>query len=619
MVALGEVGIILSREVSRLSRTDTDWCRLLEVCQVFATLIADTEQVYDLNLVDDQLMLGIKGTLSVVELHTLRLRMQAGREAKACRGELLMLLPPGYVVTGRGKVEKDPDLRVQEAIGIVFTTFDRLGSIRQTYLWFREQEIELPVNKPGEQAMYLLWQLPTYAFTKDVLQNPYYAGAYVWGRRQVQKRVEGAQVRKRNSKILQPEECRVFIKDHHEGYIDWSRFEENRIRMRNNVLNLGGDESVGPARDGQGLLAGVLRCGRCGRKLHVRYWGKSGTAARYLCKGDFLAGGSYCLGFGGSTVDKRFSAELLAVISPLGIQASIIAMENDRDRSDEKQAALRRQLEEAEYEQRRAWEQYNEVDPRNRLVAAELERRWNEKLNTVEDLKVRLLAATQDEQQLTAEQSKTLFELGNDFSGVWDSGHCPVVMKKRMIRTVIEEVIVNLEEESNTLQFIIHWKGGSHTQFRMPKPVSGVGKKTAQEDLQIIGEMSGRYGDDEIARVLNKLGRSTAKGKRWSRQRVTTTRNRYAITGCERRNPDSEILSLGAAAQYCDVSQTSIKRLVAAGLLEKKQIAPWAPWEILRTDLDAVPIRRIVDKLKSTGKLDLEGNDLTVQQSLFQS
>ena len=137
--------------------------------------------------------------------------------------------------------------------------------------------------------------------------------------------------------------------------------------MRNNVLNLGGDESVGPARDGQGLLVGVLRCGRCGRKLHVRYWGKSGTAARYLYKGDFFAGGSYCLGFGSSTVDKRFSAELLAVISHLGIQASIIAMENDRDRSDEKQAALRRQLEEAEYEQRRAWEQYNEVDPRNRL------------------------------------------------------------------------------------------------------------------------------------------------------------------------------------------------------------------------------------------------------------
>jgi hypothetical protein len=291
----------------------------LEVCQLFGTLIADAEQIYDLSLMDDQLILGIKGTLSVVELNVLRMRLLAGMEEKARRGEMIRLLAPGYVCDGTGKVVKDPDRRVQEAMDMVFRKFGEIGSVRQTFLWFHTQGVELPVNKSLGEGIKVIWQLPTHGFISDVLRNPVYAGAYVWGRRPIEKIFVEGKLRKRQGRSLRPEECRVFIRDHHEGYIDWESFEENNRLIRANSLVNTRDEAVGAARAGQGLLSGLLRCGRCGRKLHVHYWGKSGTAARYVCAGDFASGGKYCLAVGGSTVDRRFGEELLRAVSPLGM------------------------------------------------------------------------------------------------------------------------------------------------------------------------------------------------------------------------------------------------------------------------------------------------------------
>jgi DNA invertase Pin-like site-specific DNA recombinase len=617
-VARGEVGIVLSREVSRLSRTDKDWCQLLEVCQIFGTLIGDAEQIYDLSLLDDQLILGIKGTMSVVELKVLRMRLLAGMEEKARRGEMLRLPPAGYVKDGKVKVVKDPDKRVQEAIDMVFRKFRELWSIRQTFLWFHTQGIELPVNKSIGGRIRIVWQLPTYAFIKDVLTNAFYAGAYVWGRRQTEKVVKEGKVVSRIGKILQPEECRVFIPDHHEGYIDWERFQENRTMITGNSLNLNKDESVTVVRGGQGFLVGILRCGRCGRKLHVRYWGKSGTAARYVCKGDFDAGGKYCLAFGGSTVDRRFSEEILKVLSPLGVRASLEAMKRLNSENNDQRGAMERQIQQMQYEVKRAFEQYNEVDPRNRLVAGELERRWNEKLEELGNLKSSLSEIDQEVKVLSDEERKSILQLGENFQEVWESEHCSAETKKKIIRTVVEEVIVNLNDSGEMLHFIIHWKGGSHTQFEMLRPKSGVGQKTSLEDLQIIRRMGVRYGDDEIARVLNKLGRRTGKGKRWSEQRVRTVRYRYSIPGQKRSRPDPEILTLGRAARYCNVSQATIKRLVANGVLKKKQVCPWAPWEIKRSDLDSEPIASILDRLRRTGKLVLKGDHSGVQQLLFQ-
>ena len=411
----------------------------------------------------------------------------------------------------------------------------------------------------------------------------------------------------------------MLLKKHHDGYITWDKFEENTRLLKGNYLKNGIDESVTAVRSGQGVLVGLLRCGSCGRKLHVRYWGKSGTAARYLCNGDFNCGGKHCLAFGGATVDRRFNEEILRVVSPFGIQASLKAIDELTLRDEDKHLALERQLRQVEYEATRAFDQYNEADPRNRLVAAELERRWNLKLEEVEKLRMALAGKNENSNALTKTQCKEIIAMGTDFQEVWNSSECPVEMRKKIIRAIVEEVVVNLDEESQTLRFVIHWRGGCHTEFGMPKPVSGVGKSTSDEDLEIIRKMSVRYDDDQITRVLNKLGRCTATGKRWSRQIVKSTRSRYSITSPSENEVELEVLTLGQAAKSCEVSQTTIKKLVAKGILKKEQVVPWAPWEINSSDLKTEPVDGIIKHLKKTGKLVFQRGSLPIQCGLFEA
>jgi DNA invertase Pin-like site-specific DNA recombinase len=613
-VAIGEVGIILSREVSRLSRTDKDWCQLLELCQLFDTLIADAEQIYDVSTMDDQLVLGIKGTLSVVELKILRQRMQQGMEAKARRGELVRLLPPGYIRDAAGDIVKHPDQRVQDAIARVFGIFRQTRSVRQTFLWFKSRGLELPVNKSQDQKMRLVWQVPSQSFIRSILHNPCYAGAYVWGQRQTELAFIDGKLVKRTSKLQRPEDCRVFIPDHHERYIDWETFQDNQRIMRSNVNRTEPEEAVGAVRAGKGLLVGLLRCGRCGRKIHVRYWGKSGTSPRYGCPGEFADGGSYCLRFGGAGADRRFTEELLRVLTPLGLQASLQAVERSDRQEQAQRQAIERQRQQLDYEVQRAFEQYNEVDPRHRLVAAELERRWNAKLEELEAVTTALAAADHQIRVLSEPERTALLRLGERFAEVWDS--CPAKLRKTIIRTVVKEVIANVDGE--TLQFVIHWHGGSHTRFEMPKPQWGVADKTAPEAIALIREMAVRYSDEEIARVLNKHGRRTGKGNRWTKQRVAAARRKHVIDGHRRPRPDPELLTLRQAARYCGASTTTIKRLVANGLLQRDQVAPWAPWEIRRADLDSAPVRQALAHLQAAGKLALPGDGSDAQQTLFQ-
>jgi DNA invertase Pin-like site-specific DNA recombinase len=614
-VALGEVGIIGSREVSRLSRTDKDWCRLLEVCQIFGTLIADEQQLYDLNYLDDQLVLGIKGTLSVVELKVLRQRLQAGQESKARRGELFKRLPVGYVRDSLGKVVFHPDQRICEAIQLVFAKFRERWSVRQAFQWFRDHDIELPANPI--QGTQLVWKIPSQSLVRDILCNPFYAGAYVWGRRPVATVLAEGRLEKRQGATRRAEDCRVFIRDHHVGYIDWATYEENQRMIRGNSVNRQGDESMAAIRAGQGLLVGLLRCGHCGRKLHVRYWGGSGVNARYLCKGDYDDGGQYCLGFGGASVDRRLGQELLTVISPLGVEASLKALEALSAGDAAQRGALSNKLEQLEYEAKKAFEQYNAVDARNRLVAGELERRWNEKLEEVEITRQRLSSLDGIRCSLSSDEEKRIRWMGESFAESWHSDHCPPTLKKMIFRTAIEEIIVRADAEKKTLQFTIHWSGGTHTQLKMERPRSATDTATPLEALEIIRRMAVRHGDDQIASVLNRLGHSTGKGKRWNQDRVATARRNHSIAGQKRALPDPERVSLSEAARVCGVSHRTIERLVEAGLLKREQTTPRAPWEIRRADLDAEPVRSIVKTLLQTGKLILHGGCAENQPPLF--
>jgi len=614
-VALGEVGIVGSREASRLSRTDKDWCRLLEVCQIFGTLIADEQQVYDLNYLDDQLVLGIKGTLSVVELKVLRQRLQAGQESKARRGELFKRLPVGYVQDPMGKIVFHPDQRICEAIQLVFAKFRERWSVRQTFQWFRDHDVELPANPI--HGTRLVWKIPTQSLVRDILCNPFYAGAYVWGRRPVATLLIEGRLEKRQSATRRAEDCRVFIRDHHVGYIDWATYEENQRMTRRNSVNWQGDETMTAIRAGQGFLVGLLRCGHCGRKLHVRYWGGRGTHARYLCRGDYDDGGQYCLGFGGASVDRRLGQELLRVISPFGVEASLRALEELSAGDAAQRAALSSKLEQLEYEAKRAFEQYDEVDARNRLAAGELERRWNEKLEEIATVKQRLSSLNEKRYSLSSEEEGRIRLMGENFAEIWRSDRCPPTLKKMIFRTAIEEIIVREDAENKILQFTIHWNGGTHTQLQMERPRSVTEMTTPMEALEIIRRMSVRHGDDQIASVLNRLGHSTGKGKRWNQNRVATARRNYSIPGQKRALPDPERVSLSEAARVCGVSHRTIERLVEAGLLKREQTAPRAPWEIRRADLSAEPVRSIVERLLRTGKLTLEGGRTENQPPLF--
>jgi DNA invertase Pin-like site-specific DNA recombinase len=614
-VALGEVGIVGSWEVSRLSRTDKDWCRLLEVCQIFGTLIADEQHIYDLNSLDDQLVLGIKGTLSVVELKVLRQRMQAGQESKARRGELFKRLPVGYVLDTMGKVAFHHDRRVHEALQLVFIKFRERWSVRQTFQWFRDHDVELPANPI--QGTRLIWKIPSQSLIRDILCNPFYAGAYVWGRRPVTARLVEGRLEKRQGAMRRAEECRVFIRDHHVGYIDWATFEENQRMIRRNSVNWQGDESMAAIRAGQGLLAGLLRCGHCGRKLHVRYWGGRGTNARYLCKGDYDDGGQYCIGFGGASVDRRLGQELLKAISHLGVEASLKAIEELSAGDVAQRVALSSKLKQLEYEARKAFEQYDTVDARNRLAAGELERRWNEKLEEVETAKQRLSTLNGNRYSLSSEDEAHIRYMGEHFDELWQSDRCPSELKKMIFRTVMEEIIVRADAEKKLLQFTIHWKGGTHTQIEIERPRPATEMATSMEALDIIRRMAIRSGDDQIASVLNRLGYSTGKEKRWNQIRVATARRNHSIPGQKRAAPDPERISLSEAARLSGVSHHTIERLVEAGLLKREQAAPRAPWEIRRADLDREPVRSIIERLLRTGKLVFQGDCAEGQSTLF--
>ncbi len=450
------------------------------------------------------------------------------------------------------------------------------------------------------------------------MHNPFYAGAYTWGRFPTEVLWRDGALHKRQARRLPPEEARVFIRDHHDGYIDWRTYEENQRMMRGNSSQVGLDESVGAVRAGKGLLVGLLRCGRCGRKMYVRYGNKAGTTPRYYCNGNMateVAGP--CLNFGGAMIDQRFSEEIVRELSPFGIRASLEAVDRFGAKEKEQGQARQRQIEQLEYEAIRAFEQYDEVDPRNRLVASELERRWNEKLEELEEARAALSELELTRAAPSAVERERLRKLGEDFGDVWNDPACPAVLKKKIVRSLLEEVLVD-EEQPGNLTFIIHWKGGSHTSFEMDKPKPRGNAKTALEVIEVIRKMAPRYGDDVIALVLNRLGRRTGMGNPWTQARVKTARRNHGIRGHSRTVDDPEVMSLRAAVRYADTSETTIKKLVSAGLLPMQQVVPFAPWELRRSDLDSPALREILTHLEQTGKLVLDGDTSESQQELFQ-
>jgi DNA invertase Pin-like site-specific DNA recombinase len=620
-VSMGNVGIVLSFEATRLARNNRDWYHLIDLCTIFDTLLGDHHAIYDPKDPNDRLLLGIKGTMSEAELNLIKFRMRQGRLSKARRGALYTTLPPGYSFDVDGLVEKSPDIREQEAIELIFKKFKELGSARQTHLWFVQENISVPVNSKRDiEGKKRRWQLPAYSFILQFLHNPFYAGAYVYGRRGSRVFYEDGHIKKTNGHFKKPEEWEVFIKDHHEGYISWEQYEENIFIMKNNQRTGVGDEAVGAIRNGKGLLGGgLLRCQRCGRKMHVRYWGKGGTNPRYVCEGDFPQGGNYCQSFSGSKTDRVFEEELFKAIEPASIQASVEACEVVNQKYQDKIRYLEKELENAQYEANRAFTQYNQVDPNNRLVASELERRWNDKLDGLNEVRERIEKEKSEIKRPTQEEILKVKSLSDRLPEIWRHPETDPAIKKRIIRMLVEEVLIHLDEEKPLLTMTIHWKGGVHTQVQFKKPVNGdpPPNKTQENIVELLGNLAPHYPDEEIARIFNCHKFKTGHDNPWTRTRVRGLRVKNNIAPFD-RNQKRDVLSLNEAAKRLEVNCYTIRELIKRGLIKSKQIIKHAPFEIESSELEKEIVKKVVRNLRAGQALRSMAGVNQNQISIFQ-
>jgi DNA invertase Pin-like site-specific DNA recombinase len=522
-VCLGKVGAVAAREVSRFARNSREWQQLVDVCRVVDTVLIDQETVYAPRQSNDRLLLGLKGSLNEYELDLLRQRSVEARREKARRGELLIISPVGYR-KGEQRLEKDPDRRVQEAIQLVFHKLLELASVRQTLLWFLEHGLELPVTNAREQVH---WKRPTYGMVRSMLVNPAYGGAYAYGKTEQLTRYEGGQPRQ-SIRRKPREQWLSFIPGAHEGYVSWEQFELVQATIAQNVF---GRDHLGAAQRGPALLAGLLHCRRCGHKLLVTYTGCGHDVLRYHCRRGWLDNGEpTCIGFAGLAVDEAVAKEILRVVQPAAIEAATMASLEQSRRVDEVVAALQRDLQAARYSAQRAQKQYDQIDPDNRLVADELERRWNQALLRVREVESQIQQHHQRQDQVAVPTAEEFAELAADLEAVWNDEQTDSRLKKRILRSSVRDIVVDVDAPSAEVIVVIHWKGGVHTELRLPRRRRGQNKThTSKEAVEAVRVLSRICTDQSIAGFLNRNGLLTGRGNRWTKERVTALRSHHHI------------------------------------------------------------------------------------------
>jgi DNA invertase Pin-like site-specific DNA recombinase len=579
-VGMGQVGAVFSIEASRLARNNRDWHQLVDICGMVGTLIIDEDGIYDATILNDRLLLGLKGTMSEFELALISQRMRAGLLQKAHRGELFLTMAVGYIRTSNERCEKDPDERVRAAIDLVFRKFEQTGSARQTLIWFRQEDVELPATTYGPQGRVTGWRVPVYSTIKNFLSNPIYAGAYAFGRDRTETYVDAGRVRKRIKTDLPQVQWQVLLKDHHEGYITWQQYEDNRRKLIENSAMSGFIRGHGAPRKGPCLLAGLLRCSRCGRKLNVGYSGADGTIRRYICSGGKNSHGTRrCISFAGRKVDEVMEREVFEIVKPAAIEASIKASEQLKVFSNEKRDAVGLSLQQAQYEAQRACTQYNAVDPANRLVASELEKRWNTAMQRVEELEKEFSACDNESRQQSSEDDRCLLSLADDLSAVWYNEQSDLRIKKMIVRTLIEEIVTDVDTEPDCIVLTIHWKGGNHSIVRVKRtPVGHHRYRTDKEAIDIVRELAAIMPDRTIAATLNRLSHKTAHGKNWTQDLVRSLRKSYSVPVYDPKSQNRQgLVTMTEAAKLLGTYPMLIKRLIKMGIIESKQIVPYAP------------------------------------------
>jgi DNA invertase Pin-like site-specific DNA recombinase len=609
-VCLGKVGAVAAREVSRFARNSRDWQQLIEMCRVVDTVLIDQEAVYAPRLGNDRLLLGLKGSLNEYELDLLRQRSLAARYEKARRGELVVAAPVGFIKVG-DRYEKDPDRRVQEAIALVFDKVAELGSARQALLWFHTHGLDLPARQ-GNDAV--TWRRPSYATIHRMIENPIYGGAYAYGKTSFAAGCDGVGFgAKRRRKAR--DTWLALMPDRHEGYVSWERAEAIRRMVSDNVPT---SRHHGAPKHGDGLLAGLVRCRRCGRKLTLRYSGAKHAIPRYSCTRGWLDNGEpRCIAFGGLRVDDAIEEALLRVVGPGAIAAAAAAEAEASERRDQVREALTRDLEAARYAADRAFRQYDATDPANRLVAGELEARWNRALGAAAAIEAKI--ATHD---LAAPQRSiapvSLAGLAADLKAVWSAPATDARLKKRIVRTVIHEVVADIDDEAAEIVLVIHWAGGIHTGQRLPRRRRGQRNSTSADIITAVRQLVLIASDDVIAGALNRNGHLTGNGNRWTRERVTSMRSYHRIP-VHRPAPDGAepYLNLGKAAKLIGIAPKTLRIAAEAGEIDAIHPLADGPWIFSRDIVTGPKAKMLV--LRARTRPSPAAGPHPDQQNLFPS
>ncbi len=521
-VVLGKVGIVLMLEASRLARNNSDWYRLIEICGVSGTLIADESAVYNPREPNDRLLLGVKGTLSEAELFTLRTRLYEGRWNKARKGLLHFPLPVGYVQTATNNWTLDPDTHVRERLDYVFDSFRRHGVVRAVVRALKEQGLELPMRVTAKEGYgSLVWKTPTLSAVIRILHNPAYAGAYVYGRWEYLSDRRSPKTGKASAHSRSMAQWPVKIPEHHPAYVRWEEFVKNQEQLRENWSHEG---NRGVPREGRALLQGIVYCGVCGRRMSVQdRTAKEHRSPSYVCGRGYQDGDEKtCQCMTSRPVDAAVVEALLAAVSPISLRVATQVL----DQVEQDLIAQRRQrelqLEQARYEARLAQRQYDAVDPSNRLVAGELERRWNEKLERVAQLERTYAHAERDaEWNLTAEERAAITELSRDLPAIWSAETTTNQERKQLLRMAIESVQLDGIRQAGQIEVQIRWRSGAVTCVHVKRAAPGEGSlKTPRQAVSRIHEMAQLRTYAEIASVLNRAGLRSAFGRRFTSQHV---------------------------------------------------------------------------------------------------
>jgi len=573
-IGLGEVGLVLVTEVSRLSRRNSDWHRVIELCAVFRTLIADEDGVYCAQDPNDRLLLGVKGTLFAAELHILRARMRGNLLNKARRGELALRLPVGYRRLGDGTVVLDPDEEVRATLTRIFERFAVLRNGRAVQRDLAEHGLRMPrLLQHDAEAGRIVWVRPTYQMIQQVLTSPVYAGVFVYGRRKQEVSPGDPPVVAERRRPV--EEWDIVVPDTYPAYISHDQYLANRRHLRDNLYNFAA-KGRGAPREGRALLQGLVVCGRCGRRMSVSH---GSHYLRYQCRRaqiDYAAG--LCQAFPVIHLDQAMGALFLEAVRPAAIETTLAALaELERERQAlDRQWQLR--VERARYEAARAQRQYDAIEPENRLVARTLESRWNTALQALGQLEQEYAVVCRTELlPLGDADQEAVQRLAEDLPALWHAATTTDVDRKRLLRLVITEVVLTVYSKERRADVTVAWSGGATAKHEVRCPPLGWHGRTEAEVIARLHELAQTLPDHRIAERLNAEGLQTRTSKAWTYARVHSMRKQHGIaTACPLHTREASqradgLMPVRAAAQRLSVSSSLVHLWAQRGVLGHDQ------------------------------------------------